>query len=65
MKFGSKNKMKMKMKMNCFRCCVANEDHKKTLKKNNQEHKNNKSQSSFDNLSLKTGNFHCFDLIFI
>ncbi|KAG5578900.1 hypothetical protein H5410_049527 [Solanum commersonii] len=52
MKLGSKNKMKM----NCFRCCVAKEEsfHKKTSKKSNQEHKNNKSQSSFDNLSLKT-----------
>ncbi|XP_059293287.1 probable serine/threonine-protein kinase PBL23 [Lycium ferocissimum] len=49
-------KKKMKMKMNCFTCCVTNEEslQKKTLKKNNQEHKNNKSQSSFDNLSFRT-----------
>ncbi|XP_016545062.2 probable serine/threonine-protein kinase PBL23 [Capsicum annuum] len=50
---------KMKMKMNCFTCCVSKEEkiNKKTLKKSNQEYKNNKnhkSQPSYDNLSFRT-----------
>ncbi|KAM3286984.1 hypothetical protein P3S67_020414 [Capsicum chacoense] len=50
---------KMKMKMNCFTCCVSKEEkiYKKTLKKSNQEYKNNKnhkSQPSYDNLSFRT-----------
>ncbi|MCD7449870.1 hypothetical protein HAX54_001913 [Datura stramonium] len=47
---------KQMMKMNCFKCCVSKEEslHKKTLRKSNQEHKNNKSQSSIPSLSFRT-----------
>ncbi|XP_009799954.1 putative serine/threonine-protein kinase PBL23 [Nicotiana tabacum] len=43
---------KKKMKMNCFTCCVAKEEavHKRSLRKNIQEHKNTKTQS---NLSFR------------
>lgn len=55
-----------KMKMNCFTCCVSEKGgvNKKTLKKINQEHKNNKSLSTFDNLSFRTGKFFFCPFLF-